>query len=130
MRLALRGPGADTSSASRPNFCFNTVSISFLSSLAGGMAITILPSFFAASRILSHSAERFASAARASVLQTKVTARMPLKEKYFLSIFRLHLSEHRLKALLTTWNGRSKRDESGPHSQVWHQQNDAAQGLA
>src|SRR5215813_5733662 len=68
MRLALRGPGAETSSASRPNFAFKTVSISLLSSLAGGIARTILPSFFAASRVLSQSGDRRTSPAKARII--------------------------------------------------------------
>src|SRR5439155_6327354 len=55
IRLAFCGPLAVRSSISMPNCGLKTASNSFLSSARAGIPTTILPSFFASCRVLSHS---------------------------------------------------------------------------
>src|SRR5512132_1858730 len=55
IRLAFCGPLAVRSSISMPNCDLKTVSNSFLNSARAGIPTTILPSFFASRRVLSHS---------------------------------------------------------------------------
>src|SRR4030095_10018670 len=94
--LAFCGPGAETSSSSRPNLLSKVSLYCFLSTAVGGPPATTLPSFFAASTIFRQSS--CASAASALVASSsamtaskpgvKVLATIPvLNIGFFSSIF-------------------------------------------
>src|SRR4030095_3670105 len=126
IRLACCGPLAVRSSISMLNCGLKTASNSFLSSARSGMPTTILPSFFASCRVLSHSFFQSDCARRSPTEpQRKDAARVDQMKPYLLRkkigmSFLLLFYACRCKCFLCRRPGEvanelSRRSRSGPH---------------